>query len=142
MERISRFWGRIGTRLYLALAFAVFLTLVSGWVGAWHFGRSGEHTYRVRDESVPVLESSWQVYGDAQILRRMGMARLGAIDSSDVHAAEARINDGLRQVSVVPDLQPVAGRVGRQRSRSGRSCRRIDHWPGARWPVPLRKWRT
>lgn len=112
MERISRIWGRIGTKLYLALAFAVALTLVSGWVGSWHFENSGRHTYHVRDEAVPVLGSAWQVYGDAQILRRMGLARLGVIDDSDVHAAEARILDGLGRVSASPDLQPVAERVG------------------------------
>ena len=112
MERVSRIWGRIGTKLYLALAFAVALTLVSGWVGSWHFENSGRHTYHVRDEAVPVLESAWQVYGDAQILRRMGLARLGVIDDSDVQAAEGRILDGLGRVSASRDLQRVAGRVG------------------------------
>ena len=112
MKMVSRFWGRIGTKLYLMLAFAVLLTLVSGWVGAWHFENSGQHTYRVRDESVPVLEAAWQVYSDAQILLRMGIVRLGEIDSSDVHAAEARIQDGLHRVSAAPDLKPVAERVG------------------------------
>ena len=112
MERVSRLWGRIGTKLYLALAFAMVLTLVSGWVGVWHFENSGRHTYRVRDESVPVLEAAWQVYGDAQTLRRMGMARLGVIDSSDVHAAESRIHDGLHRVSSVSGLRTAADRVG------------------------------
>ena len=111
IDRISRFWGRIGTKLYLALAFAMALTLVSGAVGSWYFDYSGQHTYRVRDESVPVLEASWQVYGDAQLLRRMGDARLGVIDGSDVHDAESRIRDGLLRVSAVPDLRPAADRV-------------------------------
>ena len=111
MARFSQFWGRIRTKLYLALAFAVLLTLVSSGVAVWHFENSGRHSYQVRDESVPVLEASWQVYGDAQILRRMGTVRLGAIDVSDVHEARSRINDGLRKVSAVPDLQPAAERV-------------------------------
>ena len=55
-------WRRIGARLYLALGFAVFLTLVSSAVGVYYFERSGDLNFQVRSESVPVLEASWTVY--------------------------------------------------------------------------------
>ena len=52
-------WRRIGARLYLALGFAVALTLVSGAVGVYYFEQSGDLNYQVRSESVPALEASW-----------------------------------------------------------------------------------
>jgi len=105
-------WGRIGTKLYLVLACAVFLTLVSSAVGVWHFEKSGRHTHRMRDEAVPVLEASWQVYADAQALPSMGIAQVGLIDSKDVAAALARVSDGLDRVNEAPGLRPKADRVG------------------------------
>ena len=39
-------WRGIGTRLYLALAFAVLLTLVSSGVGIYYFERSGDLNYK------------------------------------------------------------------------------------------------
>ena len=57
-------WGRwrgIGTRLYLALAFAVLLTLVSSGVGVYYFERSGDLNFEAEQQSVPVLGASWEV---------------------------------------------------------------------------------
>ena len=59
MRFLSDTWHRIGARLYLALGFAVFLTLVSSAVGVYYFERSGDLNYRLESESVPVLESTW-----------------------------------------------------------------------------------
>ncbi len=112
MSTLSMIWGRIGTKLYLVLACAVFLTLVSSAVGVWHFEKSGRHTHRMRDEAVPVLEASWQVYADAQALPSMGIAQVGLIDSKDVAAALARVSDGLDRVNEAPGLRPKADRVG------------------------------
>ena len=112
MSTLSMLWGRIGTKLYLVLACAVFLTLVSSAVGVWHFENSGRHTHRMRDEAVPVLEASWQVYADAQALPSMGIAQVGLIDSEDVAAALARVSDGLDRVNEAPGLRPKADRVG------------------------------
>ncbi len=112
MSTLSMLWGRIGTKLYLVLACAVFLTLVSSAVGVWHFENSGRHTHRMRDEAVPVLEASWQVYADAQALPSMGIAQVGLIDSDDVAAALARVSNGLDRVNEAPDLRPKADRVG------------------------------
>ena len=58
MGFIIHAWRRIGAKLYLALGFAVFLTLVSSAVGVYYFEASGDVSYEVRTESVPVLEAS------------------------------------------------------------------------------------
>ena len=46
-------WRRIGGRLYLALGFAVFLTLISGATAAYYFEQSGNLNYDLESESVP-----------------------------------------------------------------------------------------
>ena len=66
-------WRRIGTRLYLALGFAVALTLISGGVAVYYFKQSGDHNYRVQSESVPALESSWIAAREAERLRILGL---------------------------------------------------------------------
>ena len=66
-------WRRIGTRLYLALGFAVALTLISGGVAVYYFEQSGDHNYRVQSESVPALESSWIGAREAERLRILGL---------------------------------------------------------------------
>ena len=45
MGALRNIWQRIGTKLYLALGFAVFLTLVSSAVGVYYFERSGVLNY-------------------------------------------------------------------------------------------------
>ena len=57
-------WRRIGTRLYIALGFAVFLTLVSSAIGVYYFEQSGDLNFRIRSESAPVLEAAWNVDRD------------------------------------------------------------------------------
>ena len=74
-------WGRIGTRLYIALGFAVFLTLVSSAVGVYYFERSGDLNYQVRSESVPVLEASWATAREAERLRILGLSLLAGPES-------------------------------------------------------------
>ena len=63
-------WRGIGTRLYLALAFAVALTLVSSAVGVFYFERSGDLNYEAESQSVPVLEASWDAARETERLRR------------------------------------------------------------------------
>ena len=65
-------WRRIGTRLYIALGFAVILTLVSGAVGVFYFEQSGDLNFQVRSESVPALEASWTVAQESERLRNVG----------------------------------------------------------------------
>ena len=51
-------WSRIGTKLYLALAFAVALTILSAAVGIYHFEQSGDLNYRVQNAALPLLEDT------------------------------------------------------------------------------------
>ncbi len=71
-------WRRIGTRLYLALGFAVLLTLGSSAVGVYYFEQSGDLNYRVRTEAVPVLEAAWTAAREAEQLRIWGLGLLAA----------------------------------------------------------------
>ena len=69
-------WRSIGARLYLALGFAVLLTLASSAVGVYYFEQSGDLNFRVRSESVPVLEASWAAVNEAERLRSIGLGML------------------------------------------------------------------
>ena len=73
-------WRLIGTKLYLALGFAVILTLVSGAVGVYYFEQSGNANYQVQSESVPALEASWDAAREAERLRNLGLG-LSAVES-------------------------------------------------------------
>ena len=66
-------WRRIGTKLYLALGFAVALTLISGGVAVYYFEQSGDHNYDLQSETVPALESSWIAAREAERLRILGL---------------------------------------------------------------------
>ena len=55
---LGRSWRRIGAKLYLALGFAVLLTLVSSGVGVYYFEQSGDASYRLRAVSYPAVDSS------------------------------------------------------------------------------------
>lgn len=105
-------WRRIGTRLYLALGFAVVLTLVSAAVGVFYFERSGDLNHRVKSESVPVLESSWAAAREADRLRYLGTSLLahpmdGSRSASVTHVDDtlARLETQLEQVNRVSTLR-------------------------------------
>ena len=104
-------WRRIGTRLYLALGFAVALTLISGGVAVYYFEQSGDHNYRVQSESVPALESSWIAAREAERLRIVGLEVVAAAESGFqrqdpdalVRSLEL-LDDALNNASGVPAL--------------------------------------
>ncbi len=96
MGALASVWQRIGTKLYLALGFAVFLTLVSSAVGVYYFERSGDLNFRVRSESVPALEASWEAARETERLRSIG---LGLLSNTEA------------------DVAPVAGSVSASLSR-------------------------
>ena len=110
-------WRRIGTRLYLALGFAVTLTLVSGAVGVYYFEQSGDANYRVRSESVPALEASWAAAREAERLRNLGLGLVAAesglqgSESEAVAGSLARLETALIQVRSVPELAPLTASV-------------------------------
>ena len=112
-------WRRIGARLYLALGFAVFLTLVSGAVGVYYFERSGDLNYQVREESVPSLEASWAVAREAERLRVLGLGLLagpesgfGELDADSLVESLGRLESALGETSGVPALASDAREVG------------------------------
>ena len=96
-------WRRIGTRLYLALGFAVLLTLGSSAVGVYYFEQSGDLNYRVRTEAVPVLEATWTAAREAEQLRILGLGLLAAPESGFV---------GFRPDSVAESLDRLASALG------------------------------
>ena len=111
-------WRRIGTRLYLALGFAVALTLISGGVAVYYFEQSGDHNYRVQSESVPALESSWIAAREAERLRILGLEVVADAESGfqrqDTDAlvrSLERLDSALNDVSGVPALATDAQAV-------------------------------
>ena len=73
MSFLTDAWRRIGTRLYLALGFAVLLTLGSSMVGVYYFERSGDLNFQVRSESVPALEAAWSASREGERIRSIGL---------------------------------------------------------------------
>ena len=118
MRFLIETWHRIGARLYLALGFAVFLTLVSAAVGVYYFERSGDINHRLESESVPVLESTWAVAREAERLRALGL-RLLVETESGIELAQAdstaaslqRIDDALARPLGLPALAADAAAV-------------------------------
>ena len=107
-------WRGIGTRLYVALGFAVVLTLISSAVGVYHFERSGDLNYRAESESVPALEASWAAAREAERLRALGL-QLTTTTGPEVQelrlSAEstmARLGDSLAVARSVPELDADA----------------------------------
>ena len=107
-------WRGIGTRLYVALAFAVLLTLVSSAVGIFYFERSGDLNYQAESESVPVLEASWEAAREAERLRGIGLEALssnGSLEAGAVDASIVRLEGSLTQPSGVEELADEAQAV-------------------------------
>ena len=104
-------WRRIGTRLYLALGFAVLLTLVSSAVGVYYFERSGDLNYELRSESVPALEAAWALAQESERLRVLGLGLLADPSSGTEDVAAGSVDESLDRleaslsvVSTVPAL--------------------------------------
>ena len=111
-------WHRIGARLYLALGFAVLLTLVSSAVGVYYFELSGDLNDQVRSESLPVLEASWDAAREIERLQVLGIGLLtepvsGTGDFAQVSVADSleRLEKSLSRVSGVEALTADAGAV-------------------------------
>ncbi len=107
-------WRLIGTKLYLALGFAVILTLISGAVGVYYFEQSGDANYDVRSESVPALEASWDAAREAERLHNLGLGFSAADsgfqdpDPGAVASTLQRLETALSRVRGVPELAPQA----------------------------------
>lgn len=68
MASFANVWRRIGTKLYIALGFAVFLTLISSAVGVYYFEQSGDLNYLARSRTTAVLDAAWNVDRKADLL--------------------------------------------------------------------------
>ena len=114
MGFLIHMWRGIGSRLYLALGFAVALTLISSAVGVYHFERSGDLNYRAESESVPALEASWAAGREAERLRDLGLQLTIATGPEveelrlSVESAIARLSDRLAVARSVPALDADA----------------------------------
>ncbi len=109
MGAIGSVWRRIGTKLYIALGFAVFLTLGSSAVGVFYFEQSGDLSFRVRSESVPALEAAWAAAREAEKLRSLGlslMSETGTDVQQSVSVSESlsRMESALGTASGVSEL--------------------------------------
>ena len=110
-------WSRIGTKLYLALGFAVALTLVSGAVGVYYFEQSGNRNFQVRSESVPALEASWTAASEAERLRGLGQSLFAAnvasqsVEANAIDRSLERLEAALNEANTVSDLAPLTEAV-------------------------------
>lgn len=109
---VSR-WRQIGTRLYLALAFAVALTILSSAVGIYYFERSGDLSYRIRSESAPAVDAAWASAVSAERLRAHGRAVVAGPASSgvtreDVDLALNELDQSLSRLVALENIEPVA----------------------------------
>ena len=105
MSFLLNIWRRIGAKLYLALGFAVLLTLVSSALGVYYFEQSGDASYRVRTESVPVLEASWAAVREGERLGSLeAEASTGVIAEEQVGEALESLEDHLRVAAIVSSL--------------------------------------
>ena len=112
-------WQGIGTKLYLALAFAVILTLISSGVGIYYFERSGDLNYQAEQQAVPVLEAAWEAAGETKELRLLGIAAATTAETAEEHAGKVsqslrRLNQALSQASAAPQLVDTAGEANVQ----------------------------
>ena len=91
-------WRQIGTRLYLALVFAVVLTLLSSAVGIYYFERSGDLSYRIRSESAPAVDAAWAAALSAEKLRSAGREVIAGSGSASTVTTQTDIGDILTQL--------------------------------------------
>ena len=76
--------SRIGTRLYVALALAVLLTLLSSGVGVYYFEVSGDLNHRLSREAFPAYEG---VVAGLSGRRAVGVARRVRVRAGNVRRA-------------------------------------------------------
>ncbi len=107
-------WRDIGTKLYLALGFAVVLTLISSAVGVYHFERSGDLNYQAETKSVPALEAAWAAAREAGRLRELVLRLLtdaGDPPEGSVDKSLADLETALARATTLPVLQTDAQAV-------------------------------
>lgn len=118
MRGKSNPWRRIGTRLYVALAVAVILTLISAAVAIFYFERSGDLNHKVQQESVPVLEASWAAAREVDNLIYLGSGLLTQATEAPATTTATLVEDSLDRLKPplarangVESLQPSVAAV-------------------------------
>ena len=118
MRYLLNRWRGIGTRLYLALAFAVLLTLVSSGVGVFYFERSGDLNYEAEQQTVPVLEASWEAAREVERLQTLGLETVSGTGSPSPEVQKEAVGQSLDKLNVslslvgsVPELFEGASRA-------------------------------
>ncbi len=103
--------------MYLALGFAVALTLVSGAVGVYYFEQSGNRNYQVQSESVPALEASWAAASEAERLRGLGQSLFASnvawqsAEANTVDRSLQRLETALNEANSVSELMTLTEAV-------------------------------
>ena len=104
--------------MYLALGFAVMLTLISSAVGVYYFERSGDLNFEAETKAVPVLEALWEAAREAERLRTEGLETISGTGAPSPEARKEavsqtldRLNSSLTRVAGVPELVEDARRA-------------------------------
>lgn len=105
-------WSRIGARLYLTLAAAVLLTLVSSGVGVYYFEQGGDSAHRIGANTVPALQGAHGAESSAQQLHTLAaQAWQGQAPPEAVGATLARLEEQLAETGRDPALAEPANRL-------------------------------
>ena len=112
MHRVFGFFlrsrRRIGARLYLALALAVLLTLLSSGLGVYYFERSGDVSHRLRSGSYPAAEASWEASRHAERLSSLGTVARSGGDASGVGEVLSSLDSSLSRAAALPSMSAAA----------------------------------
>ena len=119
-------WRQIGTRLYLALVFAVILTLLSSAVGIYYFERSGDLSYRIRSESAPAVDAAWAAALSAEKLRSYGREVIAGSGSAAPAPAPAQADVG----DILTELDASLSRLVALKDLESLALA----WPRMKWP--------
>ena len=90
-----------------ALGFAVFLSHVSSAVGVCYFEQSGDLNFRIRSNSVRVLEATWSTKRETARLRALGLKLLSDSDADVAESSTDSVESILRRIE--PSLQVING---------------------------------
>ena len=144
-------WRRIGARLYLALGFAVLLTLLSSGVGVYYFERSGDLSFRLRFQSMPALHAAWSADLEGQRLKTLGLSLLSDLPLNETVSGQESVAQILRHLeaqlavaSALPVLAPTAQQAQTEAYEIARTVDDIvlsrQAWSGRRTPGPTTCW--
>ena len=110
MSILTSVWRRVGTRLYLALAFTVVLTAVSSSVGVWYFERSVDASERVLMVTLPSQKASWESAREVDRLRLMGLGLVALSDAPEVSVDAVEVTASIQRLDELLGL--VSGSEG------------------------------